>query len=225
MKKYMHVRHTIITLLFVLTPLPLNTSFAQMAEPRNSQLDSAGGGFQHSWGMDILISTGGFGLGGFYRQEFTTDISGFVTLSVSESKDDREIEYYDPYYQTYFTPGKVNRFLVVPLMFGAEHRLFSEQILDNFRPYVSAAVGPTMIYISPYRQEFFSALGKGHPRYTVGGYIGGGAYFGSDRSTLFGISIRYYFVPFGSGIESLEAGPPKKEFGGFFITLNLGNSW
>jgi hypothetical protein len=191
--------------------------------------------YRNSWGLDFLISSGGFGMGGFYRRQFTQDFSGFVTISVSEAKDEREVEYYDydPYTNSYymFTPGKINRFLVIPLMVGVEQRLFSDQILDNFRPYFNAAFGPTLIYATPYREEFFSALGKGHPYHTVGGYIGVGSFFGYDRSTLFGLNVRYYFVPFGSGIESLQSGfrpsdiSRKKEFGGFFITLNVGSSW
>lgn len=223
----MNLRYITIVLVIALTLQAQQACFAQMSQPRADQQDSSYERFRNSWGMDILISTGGIGLGGFYRHEFTKNVSGFFTLSISESKDDREVEYSD-LYGNIFTPGKINRFLVIPLMIGVEQRLFSNQILDNFRPYLSAAFGPTMIYTTPYREEFFNALGKGHPQYTVGGYIGGGAYFGSDRSALFGISIRYYIVPFGPGIESLEAGPYKtykKEFGGFFITLNLGNVW
>jgi hypothetical protein len=181
--------------------------------------------FRHSWGMDVLISTGGFGLGGFYRHEYTKTLSGFITLSISESKDEREIDYYDYVTQTTFVPGKKNRFLVIPLMVGVQQRIFSEDIRENFRPYVTAALGPTLIYATPYKYEFFSSIGHGHPYYTIGGYIGLGVFIGSDRSSLFGINVRYYFVPFASGIESLEAGPPKKDFGGFFITLTLGSSW
>lgn len=195
------------------------------SEASNTPFDSNAARFRNAWGVDILISYGGVGLGGFYRHEFARDVSGFAGLSVSEAKDEREFEVFDYYTQSYFTPGKTNRFLVIPLVFGVEQRLFSNQIMDNFRPYLSAALGPTLIYSTPYQDEFFSSLGKGHAHYTVGGYVGGGAYFGSDRSTLFGINIRYYFVPFGAGLESLGAGPPKKEFGGFFITINVGNSW
>lgn len=199
-------------------------------QPRGSAEDSLQPKLLDSWGLDILISTGGVGLGAFYRHEFTKDVSGFVMFSVSESKDDREMDYVDPY-GNIFTPGKINRFLIIPLMVGVQHRLFSNQILDNFRPYVSAAVGPTMIYTAPYNEEFFTALGRGSPRYTAGGYIGAGSYFGTDKSTLFGLSIRYYIVPFGPGIESFQPDPRqgdinrKKEFGGFFITLNFGSSW
>lgn len=191
----------------------------------DTQDDSLTVQFRNSWGVDILVSTGGVGLGGFYRYEFAGDLSGFITLSVAESKDEREMEYYDYRRQSYFSPGKINRFLVIPLMFGVQQRLFRDQIMDTFRPYVSAAAGPTLIYVTPYQEEFFTALGRGHPYYTIGGYLGAGVYVGADRGTLFGISIRYYVVPLRRGIESFEASPPMKEFGGFFITLNVGSAW
>jgi hypothetical protein len=81
-----------------------------------------------------------------------------------------------------------------------------------------------MIYVFPYNQEYFSAIGNGSPRYTVGGYVGVGAFFGSERSSLLGINLRYYYVPFPSGVESLVS-VYKKQFGGFFITLNFGSAW
>ncbi len=191
----------------------------------NDSVAGAVSTFSKSWGGDVLISTGGFGLGFFYRNEYSKDFSGFVSFSISESKDDREIEYYDYYTQTAYVPGKKNRFLVLPLMIGVQQRLFSDDIKDNFRPYVSAAVGPTLIYATPYKDEFFASLGKGKSYYTIGGYIGGGVFVGSDRSSLFAINARYYFVPFTRGLESLEKGPLKKDFGGFFLTLTLGSAW
>ncbi len=180
---------------------------------------------RNAWGINLLVSTNGFGLGSFYRHEYSEDLSGFLDLSISEAKDDDEKDYYDYYTGTRYTPGKINRFLVVPLLFGIEKRLFADEIVDNFRPYVNAAVGPTMIYVFPYNEEYFSALGHGRPRYTAGGYIGLGAFFGSERSNLLGLNIRYYFVPYPAGLPSLETVAPKKEFGGFFITLNFGSAW
>ncbi len=215
----------VISIILTAPLYPQEQSKPFAVNPPKNQLDSTEARFRNAWGVDILISNGGFGLGGFYRHEFVRDFSGFASISVSEAKDDREVEYFDYYTQTYYSPGKTNRFLVIPMVFGVEQRLFSNQIMDNFRPYLSAALGPTLIYSTPYREEFFNSLGKGHANYTVGGYIGAGAYFGSDRSTLLGINIRYYYVPFSAGIESLEAGPPKKEFGGFFITVNVGSAW
>ncbi len=177
----------------------------------------------HALGVDLLVSNGGFGLGTFYRQEFTNDLSAFIDLSISEAKDDEEVQYFN-YYGQSFTPGKINRFLVLPLFIGVQQRLFRDDILDNFRPYVNAAAGPTMLYVFPEREEYFTAIGKGRPRYTYGGYLGVGAYFGSETSNLLGLNLRYYFIPYAPGIEGLER-VPKTQFGGFFITVNFGSAW
>ena len=199
------------------------------------------------WGVDILISTDGFGLGTFYRREFTPDLYGYGSFSISEAKDEREFEQFDPYTQISYVPGKLNRFLVLPLMLGIQYRLFREDIVDSFRPYVNAAAGPTMIYMMPFVEfspragggsdanqvDFFKSLGRGRPHYTASAYVGFGANFGSDKSSVFGINFRYYFTYlFGDGLPSLyrtnpvtfvpEVSSHKKNFGGFFITLNVG---
>jgi hypothetical protein len=199
--------------------------------------------YLNAWGMDILVSNGGFGLGAFYRREFTSDIAGFATFSISESKDDREVEQFDPVFQISYVPGKLNRFLVLPLLVGVQYRLFREDIVDNFRPFVNAGVGPTMVFASPFtdvitqpsgdielRQvEFFKSLGRGRAHYTAGGFIGFGANFGAEKSAVFGVNFRYYFTYlFGSGLPSLYETSTgnvigtKKDFGGFFITVNVG---
>jgi hypothetical protein len=198
----------------------------------------------NAWGIDILVSNDGFGLGTFYRREFNQDLYGFVNLSVSEAKDDREVELVDLYGNS-IVPGKLNRFLVIPLTFGLQRRLFREEILDTFRPYINAGIGPTVIVSAPYTKitttatvppgllfeqvEFFESLGKAQAHYTLGGFIGFGANFGGDRSNLFGVNFRYYITyPLGEGLPSLydeSTGKPaknKNSFGGFFITLNVG---
>jgi hypothetical protein len=194
------------------------------------------------WGVDLLVSTGGFGLGTFYRREFDPDLCGFVDFSVSEAADEREVTQFDYYGQPYIT-GKLNRFFVLPLMAGVQYRLFREDIVDSFRPFVNAAVGPTLIYMSPYAEfvnnadgtssaqqvEFFHSLGRGTPHYTASAYIGLGANFGSERTSVYGVNFRYYFTYLlGDGLPSMydpntfALSSRKKDFGGFFITLNIG---
>ena len=208
--------------------------------PSLQKVDTAN---RSAWGIDVLLSNNGFGLGTFYRREITEDLSGFASLSVSESKDDREVEIYDPYLGISYTPGKLNRFLVVPLIVGVQYRLFREDIMDSFRPYVNAGAGPTMVYSSPYTEitnvpglgmqanqvDFFKSLGRGQAHYTVGAFVGLGANFGTERSNLFGVNIRYYFTYLlGDGLPSLynnatgEVAGTKKDFGGFFITFKIG---
>ncbi|MEX1140467.1 MAG: hypothetical protein WEB33_05465 [Bacteroidota bacterium] len=192
-----------------------------------------------AWGFDIMISNNGFGAGGFYRHEFSEELSGIVTLALSDVKDDAEIEYYD-YFGNSYVPGKKNRLIMIPLIAAVQLRLFKEDIMDNFRPYLSAGIGPTMMFVAPYsftrsftdsalgtvrfseEVEFFESLKFGQAKYTIGGYLSAGAYFGAPYGTLMGLSIRYYFVPFPSGIEVME-NVRIKNFGGFYITLNIGS--
>ncbi len=176
-------------------------------------------------GIDVLLSNSGFGLGGFYRHQYTEELFGTMSIGFSEVSDPNEVEEEDIYGDT-FVPGKINRFLLIPLHFGVQYRLFADEILDNFRPYVNAAVGPTMVFTTPYDREFFNSIGYGQAHYTAGGYVGLGAFFGSDRGTLSGVNIRYYFERIQRGIDSMQNddGSIEKmtDFGGFFITLNLG---
>jgi len=196
------------------------------------------------WGLDVLLSNDGFGLGAFYRRDLSPDLSGFMNFSISESKDPREVEQIDIFGNSY-TPGKLNRFLVLPLMAGLEYRLFREDIMDSFRPYINIGAGPAMIYAMPYidlieqpdgtvsqnEVDFFSGLGRGRPHYTASSFIGFGARFGAERGSVFGVNFRYYFTYlFSGGLPSLYnpadplSGPTatKRDFGGFFITLNVG---
>lgn len=193
---------------------------------KNFETPQKNSSLHDAWGLDILISNNGFGLGGFYRHQYSNELYGTVTLAISDAKDDNEVEYTTYYGQSY-VPGKINRFLLIPLNFGVQYRLFADDILDNFRPYVNVGVGPTVVFASPYDREFFNSLGYGQAHYTIGGYVGFGAFFGSDKESLSGINIRYYFIPFQKGLESLinaRGGiERKKEFGGFFITLNFGS--
>jgi hypothetical protein len=59
-------------------------------------------------------------------------------------------------------------------------------------------------------------------RYTLGGYIGAGAYFGMEKGTLTGFSVKYFFAQFPDGIEVMEGGFVRN-FGGLFITLTFGS--
>lgn len=174
-----------------------------------------------SYGIDIMFSEGGFGLGTFYRYNLSQTLTVFSDISFSEAKDPNEVQYVDYYGNTY-TPGKVNRVFLVPLNFGVQQRLFENSIMDNLRPYINIGIGPSMVVTTPYSMEYFSSFSKAHALYTLGGYVGIGANFGLDRTSLVGINIRYYEIKFfGKGVESL-ANQYQTSLGGIFLTINLG---
>jgi hypothetical protein len=176
---------------------------------------------KNAFGMDLMFSEGGFGLGTFYRREIAGDVTVFTDFSISEAKDPQEFTYVDYYGNTY-TPNKVNRAFILPINFGMQYRLFEKVIFDNLRPYINAAVGPSIVVTTPYDREFFNAFGKAHARYTLGGYVGLGANFGLDKSSLVGLNVRYYVIHFfNQGVEILS-GRLENDLGGVFITLNIG---
>jgi hypothetical protein len=181
---------------------------------------------KNAFGMDLMFSEGGFGVGAFYRRTVIDDITLFTDFSISEAKDPQEFTYIDYFGQTQ-TPGKINRAFILPLNFGMQYRLFENVIFDNLRPYIDAAIGPSMVVTTPYAMEFFSAFRKAQTRYTLGGYFGIGANFGLDKSSLVGLNLRYYIIHFfNQGIEILDTnltnGRLENDLGGIFITLNIG---
>jgi len=175
----------------------------------------------NTWGVDIMFGDGGFGLGTFYRRAFTDNITGFIDFSISEGKDEREIQYIDYFGNTY-TPNKVNRAFLMPVNFGMLYRLFPEALTENLRPYLTFGIGPTLIVTTPYEQDFFSAFGDAKAHIAVGGYIGFGANIGISKSNLVGLNARYYYNRIiGSGIE-LMTKSNRKDFGQFTIMLTIG---
>lgn len=247
-RRMFNPREAFMKKIFLLLPVVVLLSFSQATDstivfesPNKDIVTPIQSEMHDAWGVDILLSNNGFGLAGFYRREFSRDLFGTVTLGIAESKDDNEVEIIT-YWGESIIFGKINRFLFVPLHVGVQYRLFADDITDSFRPYVNAGFGPSLILAAPYvdqttgeQIEYFRSLGLARAHYTVGGYVGFGAFFGSDMGSLSGINIRYYFVPVAGGIPSLMEAPSlvdpnrprqvnrKKDFGGFFITINLGS--
>ena len=48
---------------------------------------------KNAFGMDLMFSEGGFGLGTFYRRTVSETITLFTDFSVSEAKDPQEFTY------------------------------------------------------------------------------------------------------------------------------------
>jgi hypothetical protein len=213
------MKKSFITLLMLIPLIGLNAQeIGELADEEPPKIFP-----NNSLGLDIMFSEGGIGFGFFYRRQLNQKLTAFTDLSISEAKDEQEIEYIDPYYPYQsITFGKKNRIFLIPLNFGLHYRLFENVLSDNLRPYINLGVGPTMVMTTPYELEFFNAFGKARSKFALGGYIGFGGNFGLDNSSLIGLNIRYYIIRlFDDGVESLY-GKYKKNLGGIFLTINLG---
>lgn len=182
-------------------------------------------------GIDLAFTEGGVGLGSFYRREIGRDMTFVTTFSFSEAKEPNEFTRIDPYTLQTYTIGKKNRVFLIPITFGLQHRLFKNSLYETLRPFVEAGIGPSIVLTTPYvddqgnQVDFFKAFGDAHNNYALGGYIGFGANFGIDTSSLIGLNIRYYYIQlFNDGVESL-VGTSTKNFGGVFISISLGKMY
>jgi len=200
--------------------IPADTLFIfQPARPLIDSVDISAE-YEDAYGFDLLFSNSGFGLGGFYQHNYSQNLSGFINLGITGSRKGDEFEEYDPSINDWVVPGKVNRLYMFPLTIGLRYRLLDQVLVDNFRPYVNIGVGPTMIVALPYEYEFLKSLGHARSYFTGGGFIGVGAEVGGSKPVL-GVNLRYFYIPLRPGVESLR-NDPITDFGGLFLTMNVG---
>jgi hypothetical protein len=176
----------------------------------------------HQIGFNLIFTESGFGTGFFYEKNFTRLTRGYVNITISELKSDREFERYDYWGQPYVI-GKVNRVLSLPAIFGLSHRLFADVLTDNFRPYITGGAGPDMIVTTPYNDDFFHSFKFAKAHTSVASFVGIGTNIGISSSKLLGIEMRYEFIHiFNGGVETLR-GVYKKDFGSFVLMLKIGS--
>ncbi|MEN8192789.1 MAG: hypothetical protein ABFS12_08220 [Bacteroidota bacterium] len=176
---------------------------------------------RYAWGVDLLFSDGGFGLGTFFRRAINTKLTGFIDLSFSESKGEREFEYYD-YWGRPIVIGKENRVFLIPLTLGLQYRLFEKELTDNLRPYLNGGIGPSLIIATPFKEEFFNSFKFAKASPGVGGYLGFGADFGLSKSNLLGLNIRYQYMRFLNGGVEHMTNQVKTELHAIYVSIKLG---
>lgn len=222
-------------LLLVAFLLPVPYVFAQDAAVQPDDTPYATGA-----GLAVLLTNNGFGLGGYYSHELSASTSLLLDVSLGAGKDEQELKFFSRFGDG-FIPSKHSYLLLMPVQIGLQHRLFRENIEDNFRPYLHVTGGPTVGWEYPYfrdrngnnqfdeelgerRYDIFSGFPKGDFRLGVGGTVALGAYFGLSRKVTQGVRFGYTFTYFTDGIQLLE--PDVKDaqhlFGSPIISITFG---
>lgn len=177
---------------------------------------------QTNWALNLMFSDNGFGFGATLFKQLSTNVSGFAGIAFSGAKDDREFEQTDIYGNSY-TPYKVNRLFMGMLNLGAQFRLFREDVTDNLRPFINFALTPTAIFYTPYNQSYFTAFGYTRAKYTLGGFVGIGVDYVTNKTSSLSMNVRGYYINlFGDGVNSLST-QQKNFFGGvcFVFSYNF----
>jgi hypothetical protein len=178
--------------------------------------------YENGWGLNMLLSNFGYALGMFYQRNLSQDFLLFVSLYITGARKSDEFDVYNSNTGNYEIQDKINRLYLFPLMFGAQYAPFSKSLGESFKPYAEVGIGPSFIVSTPYDREFFNAFKYSSGYIRFGGFIGIGSNLSSKGQSILGLNIRYYFIPFGgSGLESI-IDQPMTDFGGLFISLNIG---
>ncbi len=183
-------------------------------------------------GVNGVVSSNGFGFGGFYQRELspTWVLCADVLMSYRQNSD--ELEVADYRLQRYVVPGKLNRLFVAPITIGAQYRLNDVEVFDAVRPFIQAGLGTALIIATPYLRddvfyEFIASFHQATLYGRFGGFVGVGLSVPGLGGAVSNLALRYYTIPFGGeGLESMNSAttaiPPIRDFGGIFLTCNIG---
>lgn len=176
-----------------------------------------------AWGFDLIFSGHGFGGGIFYERQISKNLNIFGIFHISGARNSDEFESeWDPNKQTYVVPNKINRLFMFPLIFGANYFVFTKELENTLKPYISFGLGPTFIISTPYKRDFFDAFGYSSSYTRFGSFLGIGADLSGSGKSVMSVNIKYYYIPFGGdGLESIKK-LPIDNFGGIFLTLSIG---
>ncbi|MGQ9804533.1 MAG: hypothetical protein ACUVRP_00455 [Chlorobiales bacterium] len=186
--------------------LPL-TGFSQNIDDDDEDADIYTEQFKNANGVagSFGLTTTSFIVSASFIRLLNPDWIVFASLAMTSAKDPKELEQFDFFGRSIVTDSetgllKKHSLFMMPATLGAQRRLFREDINSAFRPFLEAGAGPTFGYVYRYEDGFFSG---GYMKLGFNGFIGAGAYFGSNPFSLQGLTIRYQVDTFVSGVELL----------------------
>lgn len=184
------------------------------------------GNYNNAYGLQILFTNAGFGLGGFYEYKLSESLSFTTDILLSGARNTDEVEVTDIYTGRIFVPYKLNRVYNFPLTFGLRKFLFQDILVENFKPFLELGGGGSFLIANPYsryinndinQQEyigFFEGLKNTITYIRPAAYIGLGSDFGFSKTNISRLSIRYYYIPFLGGNQKDEFGYELKDANG-----------
>jgi len=224
--KYQTTRIFACLLLSVLlSVLPTNVFSQDIDDEDDEDADIYTERFRNANGIagSFGLTTTSFVISGSFVRLLTPDWIAFASLAMTSGKDPKEIERFDFFGRSIITDSetgelKKNSLFLIPITVGAQRRLFREDINSAFRPFIEVGIGPTLGYVYPYTDGFFSG---GYMKLGINGFIGAGAYFGSNPFSLQGLTIRYQVDTFVSSVELLP-NRFRNSFQGISLSLIFG---
>jgi len=193
-------------------------------------------------GLALIQSNNGGGIGGFY--EFALNSANHLTANLNFVfvKGDNDYPLYDPYtsyyYNTsyYYERENKTRLNFLSLHIGYKRLLFTNQIANNFRPFLYFNAGPVAAIDPPNVSDWSTRMKN--IKYFYAGSInaGGGIDFITAPRSLISLFIGYDYIHFGEKIDIPSELPPpgedlskyytgKQDFSGLVIKISFGRKF
>jgi hypothetical protein len=216
--------------LFVFFFLFENTK-AQVLEPPVREIprdistlkEKYGSGF----GFNFLMNNFGFGFGGEMRHVVAPQTELTASLRLTALRDASEQTFTDFFFGQQIIPNKYQRAFGFPLMLGIRQRLFADVIQEDYRFFVSAAIGPAAAFSYPYfddindngfREQFanffepvndvFTGWSDGEWHWGGAGEFKIGLDIGTNFTRLNSIEFGYFFYYFPNNIQIMMPNQP-----------------
>lgn len=179
-------------------------AFAQKTPPKKYSIVDAKAKYG---GINLLQSDHGSGLGFFYeyaRQNADRLTAEVNFILVKGYTDYPMYEYYDGYVYTYERSDR-RRLTLMPVYLGYKKILFTDQIANNFRPFVGFTAGPVVGIDPPNVPDFSDRIKRIRFHYTAGFCLGAGVEFFYGPGTTLSILAGYQYIRFNKKIDRPEA--------------------
>lgn len=178
-------------------------------------------------GLNVQMNNFGFGIGGDYRRVLGNQTELTVSLRLTSISDDSEQTFNDVFFGQQIVPNKFQRAFGAPLLIGLRYRLLPDLIQEDYRFFVSAAIGPSAGLTIPYfddinnngfREQFqnffepvndiFSGWSEGEFHWGGAGEFKIGVDIGSNFARLSSVEFGYYFYYYPDGLQIMMPNQP-----------------
>ncbi len=226
-----------LLLLYAALPADLSGQIREpVTEPEVREFDEPrtpfDDGVSNGLAFNLVMNNFGFGIGGEYKRVLGPYIEGTATLRITGLRDVTEQTFTDIFFGQQVIPNKNRRAFAMPLTIGMRQRFFANEIADNYRIYLSGAVGPVLAFSYPYfedlnengyREQFrfqdgrsyvepvndiFSGISDGDWHLGLAGELKLSLDIGDNFARLTSVQFGYMFYYFESGIQMMQPYQP-----------------
>ncbi len=185
-------------------------------------------------GIVFDFSYFGFGTGIFWQKNIAKDWEFISDFTFSNVKNSDEFEPYDRAFNEYYTRGKVSRIYMFPITAGVKRFVFTDELSQSFRPYLTFGGGPSFVLSMPYSEgrvenapkiSFFDSFSDMRWSTRFGFYIGVGSEFQTTTKIYSAINVSYYYYYYGGGGIASMANDPMKSFQSICLNLSIGKRY